>query len=311
MFVAIGVGAYGVGDLPPLHARLLQGLPVPRRRQRDPCDGRRAGRAQDGRARAQDSDHVRHLRDRHGGHRRHSAARGILLEGRDPVVRAREHQRRLDRALRGGIADGAADRVLHVPPPVAHVLRRAAHGRSDRASRARVAGVDDGRPRGARDRLRGRRLRRDPALPRADVPAAGAARRRSEHFESAGRLRYRSPSRLPASPVPGTSSAATRTARMPCGRRFARPASRAHEQVLRRRAVRRAARAAAALDLAAHLPGLRRPHPARRHAARPGRPRAADGGRARPRANRATCSSTCFFALAGLVVSLWWSWRHV
>ena len=37
MFVALGVGAYGVGDLPRLYARVLQGLPVPRRRQRHPC----------------------------------------------------------------------------------------------------------------------------------------------------------------------------------------------------------------------------------------------------------------------------------
>ena len=32
MFVALGVGAYPVGDLPPLHARLLQGAALPRRR---------------------------------------------------------------------------------------------------------------------------------------------------------------------------------------------------------------------------------------------------------------------------------------
>ena len=59
MFVALGVGAYGVGDLPPVHARVLQGLPVPRRRQRDPRARRRAGHPQDGRPRAQDPGHVR------------------------------------------------------------------------------------------------------------------------------------------------------------------------------------------------------------------------------------------------------------
>ena len=36
MFLALGVGALRRGDLPRRHARLLQGLPVPRRRQRDP-----------------------------------------------------------------------------------------------------------------------------------------------------------------------------------------------------------------------------------------------------------------------------------
>ena len=49
MFVACGVGAYQAGDLPPLHARLLQGAAVPRRRLGDPRHASRAGHAQDGR----------------------------------------------------------------------------------------------------------------------------------------------------------------------------------------------------------------------------------------------------------------------
>ena len=78
-------------------------------------------------------------------------------------------------AVRRRLAHGAADRVLHVQAAVAHVLRRAADGRGDRASRPRVAGVDDRRARRARHRLRGRRLRRDPALSRAAAAAAGRA----------------------------------------------------------------------------------------------------------------------------------------
>ena len=97
MFVALGVGAYGVGDLPPLHARVLQGVPVPRRRQRDPRARRRAGHPQDGRAREEDPGHLRDLRRRHRRDRGHPAARGLLLQGRDPVVRARERPRRLGR----------------------------------------------------------------------------------------------------------------------------------------------------------------------------------------------------------------------
>ena len=62
MFLALGVGAYGVAIFHLVHARLLQGLPLPRRRQRDPRARRRAGHAQDGRARAEDPDHVRDLR---------------------------------------------------------------------------------------------------------------------------------------------------------------------------------------------------------------------------------------------------------
>ena len=85
-----GRGRVRRGHLPPLYARLLQGLPVPCGGQRDPRALGRAGRPQDGRARAQDPAHVRHVRRRDGLHRRHSAARGILLQGRDPLVRVRQ-----------------------------------------------------------------------------------------------------------------------------------------------------------------------------------------------------------------------------
>ena len=88
------------GDLPSLHARVLQGLPLPRRGQRDPRARRRAGHPQDGRARAADSDDVRDLRRRDRGDRRHPAARRLLLQGRDPLVRLREQPRRLAAALR-------------------------------------------------------------------------------------------------------------------------------------------------------------------------------------------------------------------
>ncbi|MCK7524228.1 MAG: hypothetical protein MZV64_44640 [Ignavibacteriales bacterium] len=49
---------------------------------------RRAGHPQDGRAGEEDPGHLRHLRGRHRGHRRHPAAGRLLLEGRDPLVRA-------------------------------------------------------------------------------------------------------------------------------------------------------------------------------------------------------------------------------
>ena len=49
MFVALGVGAYWRRHLPPLHARLLQGAAVPRRRLGHPRDAPRAGHAQHGR----------------------------------------------------------------------------------------------------------------------------------------------------------------------------------------------------------------------------------------------------------------------
>ena len=51
MFAAVGRGRLRRGHLPPRHARLLQGAALPRRGQRDPRAGRRAGHAEDGRPR--------------------------------------------------------------------------------------------------------------------------------------------------------------------------------------------------------------------------------------------------------------------
>ena len=50
-------------DLSSVHSRVLQSVPVPRRRQRDPRAQWRAGHPQDGRSCAQDSDYVRDFRD--------------------------------------------------------------------------------------------------------------------------------------------------------------------------------------------------------------------------------------------------------
>jgi NADH-quinone oxidoreductase subunit L len=75
------------GHLPPRDARLLQGAALPRRRLGDSRHGRRAGPAQDGRP-AQEA--ARHLLDHDRGrlrHRRISALRRLLLQGRDPLRR--------------------------------------------------------------------------------------------------------------------------------------------------------------------------------------------------------------------------------
>ena len=74
MFVALGVGAYRCRDLPPVHARLLQGAAVPRLRLGHPCRLRRAGHAQDGRPAEAHPDHLLDDGDRHAGadRRRHS-----------------------------------------------------------------------------------------------------------------------------------------------------------------------------------------------------------------------------------------------
>ncbi len=47
-----------VCDVPPRHARVLQGAPLPHRRARDPPPGRRAGHPQDGRPREVDAVHA-------------------------------------------------------------------------------------------------------------------------------------------------------------------------------------------------------------------------------------------------------------
>ena len=116
--------------LPRGHARILQGVPVPRRGQRDPRARRRAGRAPDGRTRAQDPVDLRHVRRRNGRDRGTAAARRVLLEGRDSLVRLRERARRRTVALGAGVAHRADHRLLHVPPAVAHVPDAFAHERT-------------------------------------------------------------------------------------------------------------------------------------------------------------------------------------
>ena len=75
------------GHLPPLHARLLQGAAVPRRRLGDPRHASRAGHAPDGRARAQAALHLDHHADRHAvadgrGHPAPRRVRRLPLQGR-------------------------------------------------------------------------------------------------------------------------------------------------------------------------------------------------------------------------------------
>ena len=90
-------GGVRVRDVPPRHARVLQGAPLPRRRARHPPPGRRAGHPQDGRAPPVDAVHARDLPDRLARARRHPPLRGLLVEGRDPRLRARRGRRaRLD-----------------------------------------------------------------------------------------------------------------------------------------------------------------------------------------------------------------------
>ena len=127
--------------------------------------------------RAPHSDHLRDVRHRHRRHRGHSAARRLLLQGRDPLVRVRQRPRRLAAALRRRRRHRAADVVLHVPAAVAHVLRSLAHVARNGAPRARIAAVDDRRPGRARGAVGDRRLPAAAALSRAAAAAARSGRR--------------------------------------------------------------------------------------------------------------------------------------
>ena len=124
MFLALGVGAYGVAIFHLVtHAFFKACLFLGAGSVIHALVGR-AGRAQDGRPGAPHSRHLRHLR---GGHRRHCghpAAGRLLLEGRDPLVRLRQHARRLAAAVGRGRGHRADDVVLHVPAAVADLPRR-------------------------------------------------------------------------------------------------------------------------------------------------------------------------------------------
>ena len=220
MFVALGVGAYGVGIFHVYtHAFFKACLFLGAGSVIHALSGEQDIRKMGGLAK-KNPDHLRHVRDRHGRHRRHPAARRILVEGRDPVERLRELARRLAGAVGGHGGHRADDRVLHVPAAVAHVPRPLADGPGGRAPRARVAAVDDRRADGAGAPVGGRRLRRAAALPRA---AAAAARRRPKRCITS-RCRSsscRSRSRSPVSPAPGSSTAAASSAPTRLAERFA------------------------------------------------------------------------------------------
>ena len=160
MFIGVGVGAFTAGHLPPRHARLLQGLPLPRLRLGDSRHERRAGHPQDGRPVEEDPDHGVDVSDRHARDRRLPAARRILLEGRDP--RLRGGRRRTFRSAQSGDLAARHDRravyrVLHVPALLPDLHRRVSRHARAGASHPRVAVDDDDssdRAGGAFDRRR-------------------------------------------------------------------------------------------------------------------------------------------------------------
>ena len=311
MFVALGVGAYGVAIFHVythafFKACLFLGAGSVIHALRGEQDIRKMG----GLARKIPVTFV-HVRDRHRGDRRHSAARRLLLQGRDPLVRVREQPRRLAAPVGRGGGHRAADRVLHVPAAVAHVLRHVADGARGRAPRARVAAVDDGRAGRAGGAVGGRRLPRDPALPRAAAAAARDVPEALQHLETPLLVVVGRASPFAGLARPRASSAAT-------GERAARAAPSASRRctacspasISSTKLYERAARPAAELDLRARLPALRRPHAARRHAERAGDARAAHRRRALAACRPAACTSTRCWCSRACVACLAWSFRH-
>ena len=84
MVAALGHGGGRVPgrDVPPVHARVLQGVAVPRRRLGDPR-GPLQQHERHGRPAEAHEAHVRDLRDRLARPRGRAAVRGVLLQGRD------------------------------------------------------------------------------------------------------------------------------------------------------------------------------------------------------------------------------------
>ena len=176
MFLALGVGAYGVAIFHLYTHAFFKACLFLGAGQRDPRARRRAGRAQDGRAGAQDPGHVRRPSPspppRSPACRRSPASSPRTRSSGSP----REQPRRLAAALARRRGDGADDGVLHVPPALAHVPRPLAHDAGGRAPRARVAASMTGVLVVLAVLSARRRLHRRAALPRAAAAAAGGRR---------------------------------------------------------------------------------------------------------------------------------------
>ena len=248
------------GDLPPRHPRLLQGLPLPRRRQRDPRARRRAGHAQawaGWRAASRSPSGPSRSRPPRSPASRRSPASSRRTRSSGSRSRARAAARRCSGVV-------AAATALMTAFYMFRLLWLTFFGRSrmtrrGRAPRARVAAVDDrraGRCSPSLSAIGG--FLADAALPRAAAAAAArstsARALRDAAARRLGRARAGRPRRAPR----GCSAAAAERAER-LRARFAGAAPLALGQVLRRRALRALHRQAAALDLRPRLPALRRP----------------------------------------------------
>ena len=163
MFAGVGTGELRRRRLPPRHARVLQGRPVPRRRLGDARDERLGRHHDHGRPAQEAALDARRVLRLLARDLRHPVLLGLLLEGRDPRGRVRDRDLRpgeprvgRQAGRRDADAGGAGHGVLHVAPLLPGVLgRRDARRRRDQAPHPRVAADHDR----AAGRARGRRAR--------------------------------------------------------------------------------------------------------------------------------------------------------
>ena len=93
MFLAVGMGAWVAAIFHSGHARVLQGLPLPRFGLGHRGVPPQPGHPDDGRAEKEDARHRDHLRDKLPSHRGDPPAIRLLFEGRDPAARVHGRER--------------------------------------------------------------------------------------------------------------------------------------------------------------------------------------------------------------------------
>ena len=129
VFDGVAAGLHVPGDgrrrvrrrhLPSLHARVLQGLPVPRLRRGDSRAARRAGHPSHGRLEETSADHLLDVPDRLDRDRRRAVPVGLFLERRNPF---RNVLTRTPNTVGHGSADVTPHRYLHVPVSAPYIPR--------------------------------------------------------------------------------------------------------------------------------------------------------------------------------------------
>ena len=125
MMLALGVGGWVAGLFHLHDARLLQGAPVPRLRQRHLRLPSRAGHDAHGRPLPQDEDHRPDHARRRPDHRRHPVLQRLVQQGRDPRagVRLRLGPSRAHLVVPAAAGDRRDHHLLHVPHVVPDLHR--------------------------------------------------------------------------------------------------------------------------------------------------------------------------------------------